>query len=77
MFLQGEHTHYSNPQILTDSEEDPFEDDVQFSLSVEGVQVYASGDLAMAFVLMFAAYYIYNMPHPDAIQSTKKRITKN
>ena len=53
-----------------DCEEDPFKDDVQFSLLVEGVQVCTCGDLVMAFALMFAIYYIYNLSYHDAIQST-------
>ena len=63
-------THSSYPRILTDCEEDPFEDDVQFSLLVEGVQVCTCGGLATAIALMFATYYIYNLSYPDAIQST-------
>ena len=63
-------THSSYTRILTDCEEDPFEDDVQFSLLVEGVQVCTCGNLVTAFALMFATYYIYNLSYPDAIQST-------
>ena len=63
-------THSSCPRIFIDCEEDPFEDDVQFSLSVEGVQVCTCGDLMTAFVSMFARYYIYNLSYPDAMQST-------
>ena len=43
---------------------------MQFSLLVEGVQVCTCGDLVTAFALVFAAYYIYNLSYPDAIQST-------
>ena len=43
---------------------------MQFSLLVEGVQVCTCGDLVTAFALVFAAYYIYNLYYPDAIQST-------
>ena len=50
-------THSSYPRILIDWEEDPFEDDVQFSL-LEGVQVCTCGDLVAEFALMFASYYI-------------------
>ena len=63
-------THSSYTRILTDCEEDPFEDDVQFSLLVEGVQVCTCGNLVTAFVLMFATYYIYNLSYPGAINST-------
>ena len=63
-------THSSCPRILIDCEEDPFEDDVQFTLLVEGVQVCTCGDLVTAFALMFVTYYIYNLSYPDAIQST-------
>ena len=70
MFLYDEHTHSSYPRILIDCEEDPFEDDVQFSLLVEDVQVCTCGDLVTAFALMFATYYIFNLSYPDAIQST-------
>ena len=70
MLLYDERTHSSYPRILTDCEEDPFEDDVQFSLLVEGVQICTCGDLVTAFALMFATYYIYNLSYPDEIQST-------
>ena len=70
MFLYDEHTHSSYPRILIDCKEDPFEDDLQFSLLVEGVQVCTCGDLVPAFALMFATYYIYNLSYPDAIQGT-------
>ena len=63
-------THSSCPPILIDCEEDPFEDDVELSLLVAGVQVCTCGDLVTAFALMFATYYIYNLFYPDAIQST-------
>ena len=43
---------------------------MQFSLLVEGVQVCTCGDLVMAFSLMFAIYYIYNLSYHDAVQST-------
>ena len=61
-------TPSSYPRKLTDCEEDPFEDDMQFSLLVEGVQVCTCGDLVTAFALMFATYYIYNLSYPDAIE---------
>ena len=70
MFLYDECKHSSYPRILIDCEEDPFEDDVQFSLLVEDVQNCTCGDLVTAFALMFATYYIYNLSYPDAIQST-------
>ena len=71
MFLYDEHTHGSYQWILIDCEEKQFEDDVQFSLLVEGVQVCTYGGLVKAFVLMFPTYYIYNSSYPDEIQSTK------
>ena len=71
MFLYDEHTYSSYPRILIDCKKDPFEDDVQFSLLVAGVQVCTCSDLVTAFSLMFATYHIYNLSYPDAIQSTK------
>ena len=70
MFLYDKYTHSSYPRILIDCEEYPFEDDVQFSLLVEGVQVCTCGDLVTAFGLMFTTYYIYILSYSDAIQST-------
>ena len=70
MFPYDEYTHSSYPRILTDCKEDPFEGVVQFSLLVEGVQVCTCSDLVMAFALMFATYYNYNMSYPDALEST-------
>ena len=69
MFLYDEHTHGSYPQMLLDCELDPVEDDVQFSLLVERVQVCTCGDLVTALALMFATYYIYNLSYPDTIHS--------
>ena len=63
-------THSSYPWIIADCKEDPFEDDVQFSLLVESVQVCTCGDLVTALALMFAIYYIYKLSCPDEIQST-------
>lgn len=51
-------------------EEDPLEDDMQFSLLVEDVQVCTWGDLVMAFALMFAVYHIYNSSYLEVILST-------
>ena len=69
MFLYDEYTHSSYLLILNDWEEDPFEDDVQFSLLVKGVQVCTCGDVVTAFALMFATYYIYNLFYSDEMQS--------
>ena len=56
-------THSAYPRILINCEEDPFEGDMQFSLLVEGFQICTCGDLVMAFALMFATYYIYNLSY--------------
>ena len=69
MFLYDEYTHSSYLRILIDCEEDPFQDNVQFSLLVEGVQVSTCGDPVTAFALMFTTYYIYHLSYPDVIQS--------
>ena len=71
MFLYDEYTHGSYQWILIDCEEKPFEEDVQFSLLVEGFQVCTCGGLVKAFVLMFPTHYTYNLSYLEEIQSTK------
>ena len=65
--------HTTSIHILTTNigcDEDLFEEDTQFSLLVEDVQVCTCGDLVMAFALMCTTYHIYNLSYLKVIQST-------